>query len=203
MILIEAHSLVLSTSGVCDTNRRGILHFSETKLPPKIGDFEQAEGLIDTRKPQWICQGPREVDTAVAEVSAIVVVADSVIADENRKILQFNRQVVPIIPREAWDSEVAVVIPHAEATLHVVVADTGAATMVLVLIAEEWVVEVVAAMAEVQVDTEGHQAITVVITVALHHHTVKWVADINMAGITQDLHHDNSLTHDNRQTQPL
>lgn len=132
----------------------------------------------------------------------IAVVADLVIADENRKILQFNRQVVPIILRGVWDTEVAEAIPHAEVTPHVVAADTGAATMVLGLIAVEWAVVAVAAMAEVQAVTEVHPAITAVITVALHRPTVKWVADTNTAGIIQDLHHDNSLTHGNRRTQP-
>lgn len=122
---------------------------------------------------------------------------------ENRKILQFNRQVVPIILRGAWDSEAAEAILHVEVILLEVVAVTEAATMVHVHTAVEWAGVVVAAMAEaVQEATEVLQVITVAITMALLRRTVKWVEDTNTAVTTQDLHHGSSLTHGNHQTQP-
>lgn len=145
------------------------------------------------------------MDSAVAEDLVIAVAAASVTGDENRKILQFNRQVVPIIRRRgAWASEVAEAILPAGATPHVVAVDTGAAiTTVPGHTAAEWADVAVAATGEaVQVATEVLPAITVVITMDLRHRTVEWAVDTNTAGTILDLRHGNSSTHDNLRTQP-
>lgn len=144
-------------------------------------------------------------DLAIVEDTVIAVAAVLATEDENRKILQFNRQVVPIILRGAWDTEAAEATLHVEVTLLGVVVDTEAVTTVHGhTVVVDWADVVVAAMAEaaVQEATVVLQAITVVIAMALHRPMVKWVADISTAVTIRDHHHGSSLTLGNHQTQP-
>lgn len=71
------------------------------------------------------------MDSVVVEDLATVDAADSGIEAENRKILQFNRQVarIPLIPHEEWDSVAAEVTHHVARDAAVVA--TAAVTMVL------------------------------------------------------------------------
>lgn len=158
------------------------------------------ERLVKFRASEWICQDPPEVDSVVAEDLAIADVADSGIEAENRKILQFNRQVARIllIPHEEWDSVVAEVTHHVAQDAAVVA--TEAVTMVPGHTVEEWAVVAAAAMV-VQEDTEVRPAITVVIIAGLRRRTDKW-AVTSTVGTTKVHLHDNSSTHGNLQTQP-
>lgn len=144
-------------------------------------------------------------DLAIAVDSVIAVAAVLATEDENRKILQFNRQVVPIILRGAWDTEAAEATLHVEVILLAVVADTEAATTVHGhTVVVDWAGVVVAAMAEVAVQAamEALQATTVVTVMVLLRRTAKWVADTSTAATTLDLRHDSSSTLGNHQTRP-